>query len=123
MNYTDQEMNEITKGQMANDERTLFSETGCDAEQMAEFDLVAHCKKRVANVMRNRKVGKRRAVGILLKNAESVLAMDEMYDMDCSESSKEVALYSEMLKALPLVQHVKNSIGNMFPELAKLKVA
>ena len=98
-----------------------YSEDYCPVNPATQEELSEQLSKRMARYNESERV----ALGNMIANAESSMEMSEAYGQDImwSERNAECQTLIEMKKALPPVEYVKNTIGNMFPELAQLKAA
>jgi len=81
--------------------------------------------KQVSQRMARYNESERVALGSMIENAKWSMEVAMGYDQDIewSETNAERETLIGMLKALPPVKYVKNSLGNMFPELMKLKAS
>ena len=98
-----------------------YSEDYCPVNPASKEELEMQLSKRMARCNESERV----ALGNMIANAEGSMAMAEAYDQDIrwSEANAECETLIAMRNALPPVEYVKNTLGNMFPELMKLKAS
>ena len=83
---------------------------------------VEELEKEVESFMARKRVGKRVALHQMIENADFSTELSLAYDDDnrADESYNKSLMLVKMLEAEPVPEAPKNTLGNMFPELAQL---